>query len=402
MPQPNRGGPLAGVRVLEITKVWAGPYAGKILAALGAEVIKVESATNLDEMRAYGGVDINSAPYFLSINQEILSVQVNMKTYEGLDLVRQMVAKSDIVIDNIRPGAMARSKLDYANLKQIKPDIIQCSIKMWGSDGPLGYQTGYAPCFAALSGLTNLVGYEGETPEGMNIRYGDATAGAWAALACIAALNHRDRTGEGQFIDHSAVESMTCLVGDSLFAYALTGEVPRSDGNFHPEICPHGAYPCADGEWISIAAADETEWKALCAGLEAENLAADPRFATLASRLEHRPALDTAIASFTADKDVGDLADRLRRAGAPAFRSQSSIDLCSDGYLWGRQGYRMVSDHKNGSRPIIGPSWRMEPDMAKVERGAPLLGEHNDYVYREVLGMSEDTLSDLVTRKVVD
>ncbi len=296
MPIPDRGGPLAGIRVLEITKVWAGPYAGKILAALGAEVIKVESATNLDEMRAYGGVDINSAPYFLSINQEILSVQVNMKTEEGLDLVRQMVAKSDIVIDNIRPGAMERSKLDYANLKQIKPDIIQCSIKMWGSDGPLGYQTGYAPCFAALSGLTNLVGYEGETPEGMNIRYGDATAGAWAALACIAALNHRDRTGEGQFIDHSAVESMTCLVGDSLFAYALTGEVPRSDGNFHPEICPHGAYPCADGEWISIAAADEAEWQALCAGLDADNLAADPRFATLASRLEHRQALDAAIA----------------------------------------------------------------------------------------------------------
>jgi crotonobetainyl-CoA:carnitine CoA-transferase CaiB-like acyl-CoA transferase len=402
MPQPERGGPLAGVRVLEITKVWAGPYTGKILAALGAEVIKVESATNLDEMRAYGGVDINSAPYFVSINQEILSVQVNMKTDEGLELVRQMVAKSDIVIDNIRPGAMERSKLDYEHLRQIKPDIIQCSIKMWGTDGPLGYQTGYAPCFAALSGLTNLVGYEGETPEGMNIRYGDATAGAWAALACIAALNHRDRTGEGQFIDHSAVESMTCLVGDSLFAYALTGEVPKSDGNFHPEICPHGAYPCADGEWISIAAADEAEWQALCRVLEAGALAADPRYATLAGRLENRHLLDAALAALTSTQNAGALAEALRHAGVPAFRSQSSIDLCGDDWLWGREGYRMVSDHKNGSRPIIGPSWRMEPDMAKVERGAPLLGEHNDYVYREVLGLSQERLDDLVMRKVVD
>ena len=182
MPQPdrampNRGGPLAGVRVIELTKVWAGPYAGKMLAHLGAEVIKIESLSNLDEMRAYGGVDINSAPYFLAINQEILSVQVNMKTDEGLDLVRRMVAEADIFIDNIRPGAIERSHLGYEDLKQIKPDIIQCSIKMWGNDGPLGYQTGYAPCFAALSGLTNLVGYEGETPEGMNIRYGDSTAG---------------------------------------------------------------------------------------------------------------------------------------------------------------------------------------------------------------------------------
>ena len=124
MPMPNRGGPLAGIRVLELTKVWAGPYAGKILAHLGAEVIKIESAANLDEMRAYGGVDINSAPYFLSINQEILSVQVNMMTDEGLDLVRQMAARSDIFIDNIRPGALERSRLNYDELRKIKPDII--------------------------------------------------------------------------------------------------------------------------------------------------------------------------------------------------------------------------------------------------------------------------------------
>jgi crotonobetainyl-CoA:carnitine CoA-transferase CaiB-like acyl-CoA transferase len=396
------GGPLAGVRVLEITKVWAGPYAGKMFAHLGAEVIKIESATNLDEMRAYGGVDIDAAPYFLSINQEVLSVQVNMKTDEGLDLVRQMVARSDIVIDNIRPGAMERSHLGYEDLKKIKPDIIQCSIKMWGNEGPLGYQTGYAPCFASLSGLTALVGHEGETPKGMNIRYGDSSSGACAALACIAALHHHERTGEGQFIDLSAVESMTSLVGDSLFAYSVTGEVPVSDGNFHPEICPHGAYPCQINGWISIAAATEHEWQALCAVLAADDIAADPRFASLALRLENRHALDAAIAELTAHQDAADLAEQLRHAGVPAFKSMSSIDLCSDGYLWGREAYRMVSDHRNGSRPIIGPSWRISPDGPQVERGAPLLGEHNDYVYREILGLPQERLDDLIARKVVD
>ena len=396
------GGPLAGVRVLEITKVWAGPYAGKMLAHLGAEVIKVESSTNLDEMRAYGGVDINAAPYFLSINQEILSVQVNMKTPEGLDLVKQMIAKSDIVIDNIRPGAMERSHLGYEDLKKIKPDIIQCSIKMWGNEGPLGYQTGYAPCFASLSGLTALVGHEGETPKGMNIRYGDSTSGACAALACIAALHHRERTGEGQFIDLSAVESMTSLVGDSLFAYSVTGEVPTSDGNFHPEICPHGAYPCQLTGWISIAAATEEEWQALCRVLAAEDLAHDPRFATLALRLENRRVLDAEIGELTAHQDAADLAEQLQQAGVPAFKSMSSIDLCSDAYLWGRQGFRMVTDHRNGSRPIIGPSWRITPDGPNVERGAPLLGEHNDYVYRDILGLPQDQLDDLIARKVVD
>lgn len=398
----ERGGPLAGVRVLELTKVWAGPYAGKLLAHLGAEVIKVESATNLDEMRAYGGVDINSAPYFLSINQEILSVQANLKTEEGLDLVRQMVAQSDIVIDNIRPGAMERSRLGYEDLRKIKPDIIQCSIKMWGNEGPLGYQTGYAPCFAALSGLTALVGHEGETPKGMNIRYGDSTAGACAALACLAALHHREQTGEGQFIDLSAVETMTSLVGDSLFSYAVTGDVPVANGNFHPDMSPHGAYPCADGEWISIAVADADEWRGLCEVLHMQGLIADERFDHQIDRVVNRVELDAEVVARTASENASDLAERLRQAGVPAFRSQSSIDLCGDDWLWSREAYRMVSDHRNGSRPIIGPSWRIEPDPPKVERGAPLLGEHNDYVYRELLGLSQQEMDDLIARKAID
>lgn len=399
MPLPDRGGPLAGIRVLAFTKVWAGPYTGKYLAHLGAEVIKVESMTNLDEMRAYGGVDINAAPYFLSINQEVLSVQVNMKTPEGLDLIKQMVAQSDVVIDNIRQGAMERSGLDYDSLKAIKSDIIQLSLKMWGTEGPLAYQTGYAPCFAALAGLNYLVGHEGEVPRGMNIRYGDSTAGAYAALAIVAALHHRESTGEGQFIDLSAVEAMTSLIGDSLLAWSVTGEVPQADGNYHPEMCPHGAYPCADGEWLSIAVDGEGEWAALCGELGLEGSAAH---ATLAGRQADRHAIDAAIAALTVSHDASQLGEGLRAAGVPAFRSQSSIDLCSDDQMWSRGGYRMVSDHRTGSRPIIGPPWRMTPDEAQIERGAPLLGEHNDYVYGELLGLPPGDIADLKLRKVID
>lgn len=402
MAERNRGGPLAGIRVIELTKVWAGPYAGKMLAHLGAEVIKIESRSNLDEMRAYGGVDIDAAPYFLSINQEILSVQVNMKTAEGLDLVKRMIAAADILIDNIRPGAMERSGLDYESLKAIRPDLIQCSIKMWGSEGPLGYQTGYAPCFAALSGLTALVGHEGETPRGMNIRYGDSTAGACGALACIAALHHRESTGEGQFIDLSAVETMTSLVGDSLFAASVTGEVPEADGNFHPDMCPHGAYPCAGSGWTSIAVANEAEWQGLCTVLDAPALAADARFTGLESRLANRHALDAELAALTRAHDAADLAERLRNAGVAAFKSMSSLDLCTDGFLWSRGAYRMVSDHRAGTRPIIGPSWRITPDPPLVERGAPLLGEHNAYVYGDLLGLREEEIDDLIARKVID
>jgi len=396
---PDRGGPLAGVRVLELTKVWAGPYTGKYLAHLGAEVIKVESLTNLDEMRAYGGVDIDAAPYFLSINQEILSVQVNMKTPEGLDLVKLMVAKSDVVIDNIRGGAMERSGLDYDSLCKIKPDIIQLSIKMWGNEGPLAYQTGYAPCFAALSGLNYLVGHEGEVPRGMNIRYGDSTAGALAALAIVAALNHRETTGEGQFIDLSAVEAMTSLIGDSLLSWSVTGDVPQADANAHAEMCPHGAFPCADETWISIAVESDAQWLALAAALELET---PPAQATLAGRQADRHAIEAAIASKTATWDANEIGEHLRTLGIQAFRSMSSLDLCSDDWLWSRGGYRMVSDHSNGTRPIIGPPWRMEPDEARIERGAPLLGEHNDYVYGELLGLPPGDIADLKLRKVID
>lgn len=396
----NRAGPLAGIRVLEITKVWAGPYAGKLLAFLGAEVIKVESRANLDEMRAYGGVDIDSAPYFRSINQEVLSVQVDMKSAEGMAYLHRMIALSDVLIDNLRPGAMERSGLSYEAVRAIRPDIIQLSIKMFGSDGPLGYQTGYAPCFAALGGLNALVGHEGETPAGMNIRYGDSTVGASAALAIVAALHHRETTGEGQFIDLSAVETLSTMIGDSLFAHGLTGDLPRAQGNAHAEMAPHGCYPCTDGQWISIAVADEVEWTALVATLGAPLLGQDARFADHASRLVHRTALDAAIAAISITHDAEILAETLLLAGVPACKSQSSLDLIGSEALWSLGAYRLVSDARGEARPVIGPGWRMSPDEAPIEKGAPLLGEHNIYVYGDLLGLGERELADLMARKI--
>ena len=246
-PKVSRGGPLEGVRVVELTKVWAGPYAGKLLAFLGAEVIKVETSGNPDEMRAYGGTDINHAPYFLSINAEVLSVELDLKSAAGTDRLRDLIAHSDIVINNLRPGAMERLGLGYQQLTSIKPDIISVSIKMWGNDGPLGYQTGYAPCFAALAGIASLVGYPGGPPLGTSMRYGDSTVGAAAAFAAVAALLHRDLTGEGQFVDVSAVETLSSMIGDCLLEQDLTGKQLVPEGNRHPDMSPHNCYPCSDG-----------------------------------------------------------------------------------------------------------------------------------------------------------
>ncbi|GAA0304092.1 CaiB/BaiF CoA-transferase family protein [Sphingomonas oligophenolica] len=398
----NRGGPLAGIRVIEIAKVWAGPYAGKMLAMLGAEVIKVESMGALDEMRAYGGVDIEHAPYFLSHNTEILSVRVDMKTDAGMARLREMIACADIVIDNIRPGAMERSNLGYADLKTIRPDIIHVSIKMYGNDGPLGYQTGYAPCFAAIGGLTYLVGHEGEVPKGMNIRYGDSTVGAAAAFAAIAALHHRESTGEGQFVDVSAVEALSSLVGDSLFTFNLTGDIPRADGNFHPELAPHGAYPCREGGWLSIACGSDDEWRALTGVLGVDQLADDQRFASRDLRVANRNALDRQLDKLTAAHETDALGAALRAAGVAAYPSASTLALAADDLFWERQVYRMVENGNGDTRPVVGAPWRMTPDEAAIERGAPLLGEHNDYVYRALLGLSPEEIDRLVALKAID
>jgi crotonobetainyl-CoA:carnitine CoA-transferase CaiB-like acyl-CoA transferase len=385
-PKLARGGPLQGVRVVELTKVWAGPYTGKLLALLGAEVIKVESSGNPDEMRAYGGTDINHAPYFLSINPEVLSVELDLKSVVDTDRLRDLIAHSDIVINNLRPGAMERLGLGYQQLESLKSDIISVSIKMWGNDGPLGYQTGYAPCFAALAGIASLVGYPGGPPLGTSIRYGDSTVGAAAALAAVVALLHRDRSGEGQFVDVSAVEALSSMIGDCLLEQDLTGKQIVPDGNRDPDMAPHNCYPCAGGDWLSIAVADDVQWRALCDVLGAAALTDDARYASMPDRLKHTDQLDADLAQFTTGHDAEKLAQRLRAAGVPSSKSATSLDVISDQLLWDRELYRFVSDHREGQRPIVAAPWRMSTAPTQIERGAPDLGEHNDYVLHDILG----------------
>jgi crotonobetainyl-CoA:carnitine CoA-transferase CaiB-like acyl-CoA transferase len=384
-PKNPRGGPLQGVRVVELTKVWAGPYAGKLLALLGAEVIKIETAANPEEMRAYGGTDINHAPYFLSINPEILSVDLDIKSPDDMARLHELIARSDIVINNLRPGAMERQGLGYEQLTAIKPDIISVSIKMWGNDGPLGHQTGYAPCFAALAGLASLVGYPGGPPLGTSMRYGDSTVGAAAAYAAVVALLHRELTGAGQFIDVSAVETLSSMIGDCLLEQSLTGKRLGPDGNNHPDMGPHGCYPCADGSWVSLAVANDDEWHRLCEVLDATALAADPRYRTTNERHRHAEALDADLAQLTRYHDAEQLAHRLRTAGVPASKSATAGDVIGDQRLWDRELYRFVSDHREGQRPVLGPSWRMARAPARIARGAPDLGEDTDYVLHEIL-----------------
>ena len=383
----DRGGPLKGVRVLELTKVWAGPYAGKQMAFMGAEVIRIESRGSLDVTRTFGVEDIDQAPGFQAVNPQKLSAQIDMKSAEGLALLKKLAAQCDILVENLRPGAIDRLGLGYEAVRAVKPDIIFVSMGMYGNTGPLAYQTGYAPCFVALGGVSALVGYQGESPGGMNVRYSDSTFGTAAAYAALVALLHRRRTGEGQFIDLSAVETMTSMIGDSFMEYSLNGRIPRAEGNRHPDMAPHGIYPCEEG-WITIAASDDAAWQAL-ATVMGGDLATDPRFATLAERKGNEDALEALIAAWTRGQDAKTLADDLQARGVAAGRSQSSLDMLADDHLWATGSYRPVTDRDGREKTILGPGWRMT-DAAAITDGAPALGQHNTYVFGEILGLSEE------------
>jgi crotonobetainyl-CoA:carnitine CoA-transferase CaiB-like acyl-CoA transferase len=385
----QRGGPLQGVRVVELTKVWAGPYVGKLLAYLGAEVIRVESEDSLDVTRSYGVSDINHAPGFQSVNPEKLSVTVNMKTAEGVGIIRDLLKKSDIVVENLRPGAVKRLGLGYEDVRKGKPDIVYVSMGMYGTEGPLSYQTGYAPCFAALGGLSSLVGYAGAAPSGMNIRYADSTFGAAAVFGALVALLHRRRSGVGQFVDVSAVECMSSMIGDALMDFALNGTIAAADGNRHADMAPHSVYPCSNGEWISIAVSSDAQWAALAQAMGQPDLAAHASFASHSARKAHEERLDGLLAAWTARQDAATLAQQLQQRGVCASKSQSSLDLVADALLWSRGFYQQVTDSQGESKTTLGPAWKMS-GAAAISRAAPRLGEHNAYVLGELLGLSAE------------
>ncbi len=399
MSSERRGGPLAGVRVIELTKVWAGPCVGKLMAYLGAEVIRVESLGALDVTRFFGVDDINNAPGFKSVNSQKLSVQIDMKSERGIDLLLDLIAESDVLVENLRPGAIDRLGLGYDRVREVKPDIIFASMGMYGNEGPLSYQTGYAPCFAALSGISSLVGYEGEAPAGMNVRYADSTFGTATAYATAVALMHRRRTGEGQFIDVSAVEAMTSVIGDVVMDYSLNGNVQTCHGNRHPEMAPHGVFPCKNDEWLVLAVSSDAAWRELAAAMARPELAEAQGFATLEERQSREAELEALIATWTADQDAAELAQALQQRGIAASKSLSSLDLVADINLWQRGFYREVSNAEGQSRSIVGPSWKMTR-MAAIEDDAPALGQHNAYVLGDILGLSDEEQQRLAADEV--
>jgi len=394
--------PLAGIRIADFTIHAAGPFGTHVLSQLGAECIKIESKTRPDAFRkphaVYGRM---TAATFDQVSANKLSVRLNLKKPEAVDLAKRLVAVSDVAAESFRPGVMKRLGLDFEQLRQVKPDLVMLSLSSSGQEGPDAHFAGYAPLFGAWGGLGWMTGYPDGPPVEMR-HVMDHSAGFHAALALVAALHQRRRTGQAQHIDLAAREVASAMVGDALVQASL-GIEPARPGNGDLAMVPHGVYATVQHDrWLTIAVRNDSEWFALLGALGQDAVGSDPRFATAAARRRHRDELDVLLAQWLAHCDAGATADRLQQVGVCAHVSWNMQDIADDPHLLARGTLTEVHDPSVPGRLAVGAPARFSKSSdVGIHRATPELGQDEDYVYGQLLGLSNAQRSDLEAREVI-
>ena len=381
--------PLSGIRIADFTVHNAGPFCTHLLSQLGAEVIKVESAMRPDAFRKPHPVYGRMGPAtFDQVASTKLSVRLNLKKPEGIALSKRLVAISDIAAESFRPGVVGRLGLGYEALKAVKSDIIMLSVSSSGQVGPDSHFAGYAPLFGAWGGLGEMTGYADGPPVEMR-HVMDHTVGMNAAVAVLAALQRRRATGQGGLVDVSAREVASSLLGEALLL-AAAGEEPHRMGNDHQLMAPHGVYPAeGDDRWLSIAVASDAEWQAMAAIIGRAELASDPRFASQAARHANRRELDEILSGWTVTLPADAAAERLQAAGIAAHASWTTPEIAADPHLHARRAIVDVAEPDGKIRAAVGVPMRLSKGAEiGIHRGTPKLGEHEDYVFGELLGMT--------------
>ena len=384
---------LQNIRILDFTWVLAGPYATRLLADFGAEVIRVQPLVTSGEDDAF------SRGYYNTWNRNKLGVTLNLNKPEGVALVKRLAGICDVVVENFAPRVMANWGLDYDSLKKIKPDIIMLSMSVMGQTGSQRDYVGYGPTVQAFSGMTYLTSFPGRPPPGPGFSYADHIAGLYASIALLGALEHRRRTGEGQYIDISEVEAMASLLAGAILDYTANGKEPEPAGNSSTLAAPHNIYPCrGENRWCAIAVFTEDEWRGLTRMLGNPSWAKEARFATLAGRRESRDELDGLIAKWTQERTAEEVMSRLQENGVAAGIVQDAADLAGDPQLKARGFF--VNKPEIGKLVDATPV-RLSRSPAEYNRAAPSQGRDNDYVYGKLLGMSEKEIADLRENGVI-
>lgn len=398
---------LSGIRVADFTWAWAGPYATMMLALMGAEVIKIESIKRIDLARKsafttgqrFIGVDQSSV--FNDLNMNKLSVTVNLSHPQAAELALKIVSISDVVAQNMRPSVMDRLGLGYEELKKVKPDIIMLSSSACGTTGPQSNYIGYAPTFAAMGGVTEITGYPDGPPVPLTGAI-DIRSATTSAFAILAALNHRQRTGEGLHIDMSSTESICVLIGDALMDYTMNKRSPSRSGNRDAIMAPHNCYRCrGEDMWVSIAVASEEEWAALCQAMGNPDWIKDERFANAYQRWQHQSALDPLIEKWTMNYTSYEVMEILQKVGVAAIPAFNGEQLFNDPHSREREWYTEIEHPVIGKRIVINPPWKLSETPAMIEEASPLIGQHNDYVFGELLGMPKEDINRLKEENVI-
>jgi crotonobetainyl-CoA:carnitine CoA-transferase CaiB-like acyl-CoA transferase len=398
----DSAGPLSGIRVLDFSWVWQGPFCTLQLAHLGAEVIRIESGKKPEINRlippfADGKGGVNRAGSFNQWNQGKRSILLDLGNPAAVEIARDLVRHCDLVVENFAPGVIGRMGLGYEQLREMKPDIIMLSLSGYGQTGPYSSYVSYGGLLGAQSGLFSVSGYGSGEPGETGITYGDPNSGALAVFAAIAALIHRARTGRGQYIDVSLWEALEMVLPEAWLEYSMNGREPVVTANRDRLMAPHNCYKSKGDaeEWITIAIGNEPEWSALCSAIGQPELANDPRFATAALRKQNENDLDTILTSWTSERDRWEAAELLQRAGVAAMPTLTNQDLALDAHLRER-GFLVELEHPEvGMRIHAGVPWTMSGTPCRVRRPAPVLGADTEEVLKSLLGYSTEKIQSL-------
>lgn len=395
-------GPLSGVRVLDFSWVWAGPFCTLQLAHLGAEVIRVETKKRPCINRvippyAEGKPGVNRAGSFNQWNQGKRSLQLDLSNPTAADVARELARHCDVAVENFAPGVIDRFGVGYQALRASRPDLIMLSLSGYGQTGPYSRFVSYGFMIATHCGMHTITSYDGEGPRELGISYADPATGIFGTYLIIAALLHRDRTGVGQHIDLSMLEAMEMLMPEALLQYAINRREPAAIGNHDPVMAPHNCYQARGGpeDWVTIAVGTEQEWRAMCEAMGKSSMADDPRFASAAARKNNEAELDRIVSAWTSQRDRWEVTEMLQRAGVAAIPTYTNKDVAEDRHLRER-GFLIELPHpETGPYTHAGVPWTMSATPCKVRSAAPLLGADTDYVLSEILGYSPGKIAEL-------
>jgi crotonobetainyl-CoA:carnitine CoA-transferase CaiB-like acyl-CoA transferase len=391
---------LDGVRVLDLSRVIAGPWCGALLADMGADVLKVEGVTDLDESRTWPPHKDGESAAYLLFNRNKRGMALDLKAPEGVAIVKKLVANSDVVIENFRTGTMESFGLGYDVLSAINPRLVYCSISAFGRTGPRKDSAGYEALMQAFSGIMSITGEPGGAPVRAGVSFLDLSTGTFTAFGIVNALLYRERTGRGQRVDGSLLETAVSLLAYHAEGYLLTGAIPKALGSGHPSLSPYRTFRCQDGQWVFIAAANDRFWGRLAPALGLAELAADPRFAKNVDRVKHRVELEAILERTIATLEREPLLKALEEAGVPATPVNTVDQVMNDPQTAARGMVDRVVHPVLGEIPVVSTPVKFSAMQAGVRTAAPVRGQHTDEVLG-ALGYTQDEIAALREKQVV-